>query len=43
MERADLALQLHAKLVPLLKASGQERVFSGNRIAAAAGAGGNGK
>jgi DNA polymerase-1 len=28
MERADLALQLHAKLVPLLKESGQERVFT---------------
>jgi DNA polymerase-1 len=28
MERADLALQLHAKLVPLLKDSGQERVFT---------------
>jgi DNA polymerase-1 len=28
MERADLALQLHAKLVPLLKESGQEKVFS---------------
>jgi DNA polymerase-1 len=27
MERADLALQLHAKLEPLLKESGQERVF----------------
>jgi DNA polymerase-1 len=26
-ERADLALQLHAKLVPLLKESGQEKVF----------------
>ncbi len=28
MERADLALQLHAKLVPLLKESGQEKVFT---------------
>jgi len=28
MERADLALQLHAKLVPLLRESGQERVFT---------------
>jgi DNA polymerase-1 len=28
MERADLALQLHAKLAPLLKESGQERVFT---------------
>ena len=28
MERADLALQLHAKLKPLLKESGQERVFT---------------
>jgi DNA polymerase-1 len=28
MERADLALQLHAKLLPLLKESGQERVFT---------------
>jgi DNA polymerase-1 len=28
MERADLALQLHAKLAPLLKQSGQERVFT---------------
>ncbi len=28
MERADLALQLHAKLVPLLQESGQERVFT---------------
>jgi DNA polymerase-1 len=27
MERADLALQLHEKLVPKLKESGQERVF----------------
>jgi DNA polymerase-1 len=27
MERADLALQLHAKLEPLLKESGQEKVF----------------
>jgi DNA polymerase-1 len=27
MERADLALQLHAKLVPLLQQSGQEKVF----------------
>ncbi len=27
MERADLALQLHAVLVPLLKESGQEKVF----------------
>ncbi len=28
MERADLALQLYAKLAPLLKESGQERVFT---------------
>jgi DNA polymerase I len=28
MERADLALQLHAKLVPLLAQSGQEKVFT---------------
>jgi DNA polymerase-1 len=28
MERADLALQLHAKLIPLLKESGQEKVFT---------------
>jgi DNA polymerase I len=28
MERADLALQLHAKLAPLLKESGQEKVFT---------------
>jgi DNA polymerase-1 len=28
MERADLALQLHAVLVPKLKESGQERVFT---------------
>ncbi len=28
MERADLALQLHAKLAPLLQESGQERVFT---------------
>jgi DNA polymerase-1 len=28
MERADLALQLHAKLVPLLQESGQEKVFT---------------
>ena len=28
MERADLALQLHAKLVPLLEQSGQQRVFA---------------
>ncbi len=28
MECADLALQLHAKLVPLLKESGQEKVFT---------------
>jgi DNA polymerase-1 len=28
MERADLALQLHEKLVPLLKQSGQEKVFT---------------
>ncbi|HEV3273069.1 MAG TPA: DNA polymerase I [Candidatus Methylacidiphilales bacterium] len=28
MERADLALQLHALLVPKLKESGQERVFT---------------
>jgi DNA polymerase-1 len=28
MERADLSLQLHAKLVPLLKESGQEKVFT---------------
>jgi DNA polymerase-1 len=28
MERADLALQLHANLAPLLKESGQERVFT---------------
>jgi len=28
MERADLALQLHAKLEPLLKESGQEKVFT---------------
>jgi DNA polymerase-1 len=27
MERADLSLQLHAKLAPLLKESGQEKVF----------------
>ena len=28
MERADLSLQLHAKLAPLLKESGQEKVFT---------------
>ena len=28
MERADLALQLHGKLAPLLKESGQEKVFT---------------
>jgi DNA polymerase-1 len=28
MERADLALQLHEKLVPLLQQSGQEKVFT---------------
>jgi DNA polymerase-1 len=28
MERADLSLQLHAKLAPLLKESGQEKVFA---------------
>jgi DNA polymerase-1 len=28
MERADLALQLHTKLVPLLRESGQEKVFT---------------
>jgi DNA polymerase-1 len=28
MEHADLALQLHARLAPLLKESGQERVFT---------------